>query len=157
MKTKSSNPVSASFTHSGTDIAFSETCLRSMRLRSCSIDCVRISISGRWGLSELTQLWGIWTKWTGIAQLSRVWFRILTCRPRCSSLRFFPWRSGEHIRRFPPLLILAVRHQSIFPKGSVDTVGICICISALWELLPVVSSSDVVGLSNLFSISFQLS
>ena len=44
-----------------------------------------------------------------------------------------------------------------FPKGSVDTVGICICISALLDPLPVVSSSDVVGLSNLSSISFQLS
>lgn len=150
-------PVLASFTHSGTDIALSEACLRSMRLRSCSIDCVKISISGRWGLSGLTQLWGIWTRWTGTAQLSPVWFRILTRRPRCSSLRFLPWRSGERVRRFPPLLILALRHQSIFPKGSVDTVCICMCISALWELLPVVSSSDVVGLSNLSSKSFQLS
>lgn len=117
----------------------------------------KISISGRWGLSGLTQLWGVWTRWTGTAQLSCVWFRILTHRQRCSSLRFLPWRSGEHIRRFPPLLILALPHQSIFPKGSVDTVCICICISALWELLPVVSSSDVVGLSNLSSKSFQLS
>lgn len=51
------------------DRTVEQAVLRSMRLRRCGIDCIRITISGRWGLSEPLQLRDRCAGRMGIAEL----------------------------------------------------------------------------------------
>lgn len=82
------------------DRTVEQAVLRSMRLRSYGIDCIRISILGRWGLSEPLQLRGTCAGQIGVAELWCIRFWVRTC-----SLRHLPWRCSEHTKRSKPLSV----------------------------------------------------